>query len=134
MSVHFHVNFSKLRVLKAAKLIYTLSTWSCNCSSVPTKYVFGKKMTSTKVCAPPHESLNKNPKFAKLLTYLLENIMCTAIFKTKKTAWLCVKAFFLAFPLSWSVNKNKTARLKIFYYCIKRNTIQIAQNFSFKEK
>jgi len=58
--------------------------------------------------------------FAKLSGYLSEKLVCIAIFKTKKTAWLWVKAF-LTFPLSWSViNKNKTARLKIIYYCAEK--------------
>lgn len=37
--------------------------------------------------------------FAKLAAYLLENLVCTAIFKTKRQHD-CTTAYFLAFPLS----------------------------------
>lgn len=76
---------------------------------------------NSEVCFSPTSHL-KTPEFAKLSACLFETLMCTAIFKTKKWQHAMFETFFLAFPLSWSVNKNKTARLKTLH-CVKRNTI-----------
>lgn len=50
---------------------------------VPTTYLWTKDDKLRSMCFSPSESL-KTPKFAKLSIYLLENPMCTAIFKPKR--------------------------------------------------
>lgn len=59
---------------------------TCNSSSVSTKYFWTKDDKLKSMYPPPHPVSHLKALFAKLSAYLLENLVCTAIFKTKKTA------------------------------------------------
>lgn len=99
--VQFHRKFSKSPWHQTAAFIDSVSLlFPFN--------VFGQKCGSS-----------PSPSRVLSLSLRKPNVYC--YFSNQKENMTKRKTFFLAFPMSWSiVNRNKTARVKIFY-CAKEN-------------